>query len=72
MPEETGSGALPRFARLVKYYSGDQFKKNRIGTAYGTNEKNRNAQIILVGKPEGKRPPRKPTRRWQENVKQYL
>jgi hypothetical protein len=32
----------------------------------------RNAYNILVGKPERKRPPGRPRRRWQENIKMYL
>jgi hypothetical protein len=30
---------------------------------------NRNAYRILVGKPEGKRPLRRPRRRWVDNIK---
>jgi hypothetical protein len=29
----------------------------------------RNADRILVGKPEGKRPPGRPRRRWADNIK---
>jgi hypothetical protein len=29
----------------------------------------RNAYRILVGKPEGKRPPGRPKRRWEDNIK---
>jgi hypothetical protein len=32
----------------------------------------RNAYRILVGKPEGKRPLGRPTRRWVDNIKEYL
>jgi hypothetical protein len=32
----------------------------------------RNAYMILVGKPEGKRPPRIPRRRWVNNIKMDL
>jgi hypothetical protein len=32
----------------------------------------RNAYRILVGKPEGKRPPGKPGRRWVDNIKMDL
>ena len=27
---------------------------------------------VLVGKPEGKRPPRRPTRRWVDNIRMDL
>jgi hypothetical protein len=29
----------------------------------------RNAYKILFGKPEGKKPPRRPRRRWEDNIK---
>jgi hypothetical protein len=32
----------------------------------------RNAFMILVGKPEGKRPVRRPRRRWVDNIKMDL
>jgi hypothetical protein len=32
----------------------------------------RNAYRILVRKPEGKRPLRRPKRRWVDNIKMYL
>jgi hypothetical protein len=32
----------------------------------------RNANRILVGKPEGKRPLGRPRRRWVDNIKMYL
>jgi hypothetical protein len=31
-----------------------------------------NARNILVGKPEGKRPPGRPRYRWEEHSKMYL
>jgi hypothetical protein len=42
--------------------------ENEMGRACSTNEK-RNAYRILVGKPEGKRPLRRPRRRWVNNIK---
>jgi hypothetical protein len=33
---------------------------------------NRNAYRILLGKPEGKRPLRRPRRRWVDNIKRDL
>jgi hypothetical protein len=35
-------------------------------------EENRNAYGILVGKPEGKRPLRRPRHRWVDNIKMDL
>jgi hypothetical protein len=32
----------------------------------------RNAYNILVGKPEGKRPLRRPRRRWEDNIRMEL
>jgi hypothetical protein len=32
----------------------------------------RNANRILVGKPEGKRPVGRPRRRWEDNIRMYL
>jgi hypothetical protein len=35
-------------------------------------EEKRNAYMILVGKPEGKRPLGRPRRRWVDNIKMDL
>ena len=35
-------------------------------------EQSRNAYRVLVGKPEGKRPLRRPRRRWKDNIKMDL
>jgi hypothetical protein len=37
-----------------------------------TSEEKRNAYRILVGKPEGKKPLRRPRRRWVDNIKMDL
>jgi hypothetical protein len=34
--------------------------------------KRRGVYRVLVGKPDGKRPLRRPSRRWENNVKMYL
>jgi hypothetical protein len=36
---------------------------------YCTLHEKRNAYILLVGKPEGKRPLRRPRRRWVDNIR---
>jgi hypothetical protein len=43
-----------------------------MGGACSTNQENRNACRILVGKPEGKRPLGRPRRRWEDNIKMDL
>jgi hypothetical protein len=43
-----------------------------MGGACSTHGKNRNAYRVLVGKPEGKRPLRRPRRRWKGNIKMDL
>jgi hypothetical protein len=43
-----------------------------MGRACSTNGKKRNAYRLLVGKPEGKRPLRRPRRRWEDNMKMDL
>jgi hypothetical protein len=40
-----------------------------MGKAYSTNGEESNAYIILVGKPEGKRPLGRPRRRCMNNIK---
>jgi hypothetical protein len=35
-------------------------------------ERKGEAYRVLVGKPEGKRPPGRPRRRWENNIKIYL
>jgi hypothetical protein len=37
--------------------------------ACSRNGEKRNAYMMLVEKPEGKRPPRRPWRRWVDNIK---
>jgi hypothetical protein len=39
------------------------------GEHVNTYGEKRNAYRILVGKPEGKRPPGRPRRRWADNIK---
>jgi hypothetical protein len=43
-----------------------------MGRAYSTNGEKRNAYRLLVGKPEEKRPLRRPRRRWVDNIKMDL
>jgi hypothetical protein len=39
-----------------------------MGGPCSTNGEKRNAYRLLVGKPEGKRPLRRPRRRWVDNI----
>jgi hypothetical protein len=43
-----------------------------MGGTCGTNGEKRNVYRLLVGKPEGKRPLRRPRRRWTDNIKMDL
>ena len=59
---------------LTKHCSGDQIEKNEMRGArrtYGGGAR-RGVHRILVGKPEGKRPPGRPRRRWEDNIKMGL
>jgi hypothetical protein len=43
-----------------------------MGRATNTHGKKRNTCIILMGRPEGKRPVELPRRRWEDSVKMNL
>jgi hypothetical protein len=43
-----------------------------MGGAYSSNGENGNPYMILIRKPEGKRPLRRPRRRWEDNIKMDL
>jgi hypothetical protein len=43
-----------------------------MGGPCNTNGVKRNAYRLLVGKPEGKRPLRRPRRRWVDNIRMNL
>jgi hypothetical protein len=43
-----------------------------MGRAYSMNGEKRNTYMVLVGKPEGKRPRGRPRYRWVDNIKMYL
>jgi hypothetical protein len=40
-----------------------------VGGACGTHGRGGNVYRVLVGKPEGKRPPERPRRRWEDGIK---
>jgi hypothetical protein len=43
-----------------------------MGRAYSTNGEKRNADRLLVGKPDGKRPLGRPRRRWVDGIRMDL
>jgi hypothetical protein len=43
-----------------------------MGGACSSNGEKRNAYRLLVGKPEGKRPLGRPSRRWEDNIRMDL
>jgi hypothetical protein len=47
-------------------------KEGETGRACSTNGEKRNEYRILMGKPEGKRPLRRPRRRWMNNINMDL
>ena len=49
-----------------------QIKENEMGGTCGTCGENRNACRVVVRKPEGKRPFGRPSREWEQNIKNYL
>jgi hypothetical protein len=54
------------------HYYNDEVKKDEMGRSCNMLGAERNAQWNLVGKQEGKRPPVKPRRRLEDNIKIYL
>jgi len=46
--------------------------ENKWGGACSTYGERRSVYRVLVGKPEGKRPIVRPTRRWKDNIKMDL
>jgi hypothetical protein len=47
-------------------------KEDDVGRTCSTHEGGENVYRILVGTPEGKRPPGRPRRRWKDNIKMDL
>ena len=56
---------------LNKYYSGEQIKKNETGGACSIYEGEERAYRDWVSEPKRK-PPRRPSRRWENDIKMYL
>jgi len=51
---------------------GDKIDKNEIGGSRSAYTGKRGVYMVLVGKPEGKRPLGRPRRRWEDNIKMNL
>jgi hypothetical protein len=49
----------------------DQVKEDEMGKEFSTHEK-MNAYRVFVGEAEGKRPPRRPRCRWENNIQMDL
>jgi hypothetical protein len=64
-----GPGSIPGTTRKKKY---NQVEKDEMDGSCSTNGEKRNAYRLLVGKPEGKRPLRRPRSRWVDNIRMYL
>jgi hypothetical protein len=56
---------------IIKYYWDDQVK-DVMGMACSMHGRMRTANKILVRKPEGKRPLRRPRHRWEYNIRMDL
>jgi hypothetical protein len=54
----------------ARYYSGDSIYRNEMGRACGVY--GRDAERVLKGRPENRRPLGKPRRRWEDNNKMHL
>ena len=52
-----------------KYHSGEQIEKNEACGNYGEHER---AYRDLVREPERRRPPGRPSRRWENDIKMYI
>jgi hypothetical protein len=46
-----------------------RIEKNEIGWSHSWNREGRGVYRVLVGKHEGKRPLRRPSCRWEDNIK---
>jgi hypothetical protein len=54
---------------FAKYNQNDQVKKDEMGRVCTMNGDKRNGYRILEGKSEGRRPLRRPRRRWEDNIR---
>ena len=66
IPRFTHVNSLPNIVRVVKS------RKIRWAGHVARMGEGRHVHRVLVGKPEGKRPLRRPRRRWEDNIKMDL
>ena len=57
---------------LTQYCSGDKIEKNEMNGACSTYGERYGSYMVLVGKPEGKRPLGKRRLRWEDLIKMDL
>jgi hypothetical protein len=50
----------------------DQVKEDEVSRACGTHGRDRKVYKVLMGKPEGKSPLRRPRRRWEDGIRMDL
>jgi len=55
-----------------RFRAGDEIEKNEMGWACGAYGSGERGYRVLVGKPEGKRPLRRPRSRWVDNIRMDL
>jgi hypothetical protein len=73
LKDEVTGDCITRSCILIRYYSGDQIKKNgmRVGHVAYIRERKR-AYRVLVGKTELKRQIGRPRHGWESNIKKDL
>jgi len=57
---------------LTKYRAGEKIEKNEMGGACRAYGEGRGLYMVLVRKPQGKRPLGRLRRRWEDNIKMDL
>jgi hypothetical protein len=63
---------LTALTSLTQYCAGDKIEKNEMDGACSADGEERGVHMVLVGKPEGKRPLGRPRRRWDYNIRMDL
>ena len=66
------SGSFFNLVPSILDCAGDKIEKNEIGWACGAYGWGEGVYRVLMGKPEGKRPLRRPRHRWVDNIRMDL